>query len=304
MTTPTVEVIKHRGAYDDAFYWERVDRNLGWLGESDDEARGRQSALRDSVIGIAGAGGIGGSTTLRLIRMGVGTVKVADNDEFDTTNIQRQVGADLAHLGRNKAAVIGEMGAEISGDVSIDVFPEGITDATAQPFVDGCDIVLDQIDVYAVDAHYSLHEAFRRSERCKAIITVLTIGHAAYVFKYTKDSMQIADVYGIPKRSADDLSEDELRQLIGRIIPEQPDFPSREAFDRWWVENRTVSIWAGTPPLCEGVLAERAALELMDFPGTEPLPVQPGCAILDTKSWTSKTVSGAWWENPSHPRQD
>lgn len=300
----SVEIIEHRGKYDEEFYWERVNRNLGWLGESDDDAEKRQAALRDSVIGVAGAGGIGGSTTLRLIRMGVGKVKVADNDEFDTTNIQRQVGADLPHLGRNKAVVIGEMGAEISGDVEIDVFPQGITDKTAQPFVDGCDIVLDQIDVYAVDAHYALHEAFRKSERCKSIITVLTIGHAAYVFKYTKESMQIEEVYGIPKRAASELTEPELRQLIGRIIPEQPDYPSREAFDRWWVENRTVSIWAGTPPLCEGVLAERAALELMDFPGTEPLPVQPGYAILDTKSWTSKAVSGAWWENPDHPRKD
>jgi len=300
----SVEIIEHRGQYNDQFYWDRVDRNLGWFGESDDEARKRQTKLRNSVVGIAGAGGIGGSTALRLIRMGVGTIKIADPDEFDGTNIQRQVGADLTHLDQNKAAVIGEMGFEISGDVAIDVYTQGITDDTAEAFVDGCDLILDQIDVYAVDAHYALHEAFRRSDRCKSIITVLTIGHAAYVFKYTKDSMQIEDVYGIPKRHASDLSEGELRQLIGRIIPEQPDYPSRETFDRWWVDNRTVSIWAGTPPLCEGVLAERTALELMDFPDTEPLPVQPGYAILDTKNWTSKLVTGAWWENPQHPRTD
>jgi len=300
----SVEIIEHRGQYNDQFYWDRVDRNLGWFGESDDEARKRQTKLRNSVVGIAGAGGIGGSTALRLIRMGVGTIKIADPDEFDGTNIQRQVGADLTHLDQNKAAVIGEMGFEISGDVAIDVYTQGITDDTAEAFVDGCDLILDQIDVYAVDAHYALHEAFRRSDRCKSIITVLTIGHAAYVFKYTKDSMQIEDVYGIPKRHASDLSEGELRQLIGRIIPEQPDYPSRETFDRWWVDNRTVSIWAGTPPLCEGVLAERTALELMDFPDTEPLPVQPGYSILDTKNWTSKLVTGAWWENPQHPRTD
>lgn len=299
-----VQVIKHQGTYDDSFYWERVDRNLGWLGDTQDEARERQTKLRDSVIGVAGTGGIGGSTALRLLRMGAGKMKLADCDEFDATNIQRQVGAEIGNLGRNKAEVIGELGFAISGDVEIDVFPQGITDATAQPFTDGCDIVLDQIDVYTVDAHYALHEAFRNSSRCRCVITVLTIGHAAYVFKYTHDSMQIEDVYGLPKKSGSALTDKELRQLIGRIIPEQPDYPSRETFDRWWVADRTVGIWGGTPPLCEGVLAERTALELMDFPGVTPLPTQPGYAIMDTRSWTARTYSGAWWEDPSHSRVD
>lgn len=299
-----VQIITHRGTYDDDFYWERVDRNLGWLGETDTQARERQVRLRDAVIGIAGTGGIGGSTALRLVRMGARKIKIADCDSFDATNIQRQVGADLSHLGRNKAEVIGEMAADISGDADIDVFPQGITDATAQPFVDGCDLILDQIDVYTVDAHYALHEAFRDSQRCQSVITVLTIGHAAYVYKYTHDSMPIEEVYGLPRKSEAELTEKELRQLIGRIVPVQPDYPSRGRFDDWWLGRHKVGIWAGTPPLCEGVLAERAALELMDFPAVTPLPVQPGYAIMDTRTWTTRTYTGAWWQDPGHFRHD
>lgn len=299
-----VKVIRHRGTYEDDFYWERVDRNLAWLGNTREEARARQEKLRDAVIGVAGTGGIGGSTAMRLVRMGATKLKVADCDEFDTTNIQRQVGAERHNLGRNKAEVVGEMTFEISRDVDVDVYPQGITDDTAQPFVDGCDIVLDQIDVYTVDAHYALHEAFRNSPRCKCIITVLTIGHGAYIFKYTHDSMQIEEVYGLPKKHQSELSEKELRQLIGRLIPVQPDFPSRETFDKWWVEDRTVGIWGGTPPLCEGVLVERTAMELMDFPGGTPLPVQPGYAIVDPRTLTTRTYSGAWWNDPTHPRAD
>lgn len=46
-----------RGHYDEDFYWERVDRNLGWLGDTTEEQRERQARLRDAVIGIVGTGG-------------------------------------------------------------------------------------------------------------------------------------------------------------------------------------------------------------------------------------------------------
>lgn len=59
-----------RGHYDEDFYWERVDRNLGWLGDTTEEQRERQARLRDAVIGIVGTGGIGGAAAARLVRMG------------------------------------------------------------------------------------------------------------------------------------------------------------------------------------------------------------------------------------------
>lgn len=82
----------YRGEYNSDLYWERVDRNLGWLGNSEKEQKERQEKLRDAVIGIAGTGGIGGAVALRLIRMGVRNLKLADPDQFDITNIQRQMG--------------------------------------------------------------------------------------------------------------------------------------------------------------------------------------------------------------------
>ena len=53
-----------RGHYDEDFYWERVDRNPGWLGDTTEEQRERQARLRDAVIGI------GGAAAARLVRMG------------------------------------------------------------------------------------------------------------------------------------------------------------------------------------------------------------------------------------------
>ena len=59
--TVSKERQQYRGPYDDDFYWERVNRNLGWLGDTTEEQQARQEKLRDSVIGVVGTGGIGGA---------------------------------------------------------------------------------------------------------------------------------------------------------------------------------------------------------------------------------------------------
>jgi ThiF family len=78
--------------YDDELYWARVARNIGWLGDTEDEARSRQTVLRDAVVGVAGCGGIGGSMADRLARLGVLHLRIADLDTFEYSNINRQPG--------------------------------------------------------------------------------------------------------------------------------------------------------------------------------------------------------------------
>ena len=104
-----------RGHYDGDFYWERVDRNLGWLGDPTEEQRERQARLRDAVIGIVGTGGIGGAAAARLVRMGALNLKLADPDHFDLTNVQRQYGAGRDTIGRNKAEVVAQQLLALTG---------------------------------------------------------------------------------------------------------------------------------------------------------------------------------------------
>ena len=281
---------------DDAFYWERVNRSLGWLGSTDEEQRERQEKLRNAVVGVVGTGGIGGAVALRLVRLGVGNLKLADPDSFDESNINRQMGADLEHLGRNKAEVVAEMAYNLTRDVNIDVFPEGITPASAEEFVDGCDYVMDQMEFYEVGNRYALHRAFRASERCRFMFKIPTVGHSTFIFKYTKDSMPIEEVYGLPADAK--ITPEVTRRLMERIIPEMPSFPSREMLDHWFVDLEKMPIFAACPPLAEGVLVERLALAisgLEELPGVQRLPVQPGYAMFDTFSWTAKIHHGKWW---------
>ncbi len=70
------KVIQYTADFDEKRYWERVKRNLGWLGNTDEEAKKRQKKISEVVIGIAGCGGIGGSVAERLVRLGVRHIKV------------------------------------------------------------------------------------------------------------------------------------------------------------------------------------------------------------------------------------
>jgi len=73
--TVSKERQQYRGTYDDDFYWERVNRNLGWLGDTTEEQQAR------------------------LVRMGALNLKLADPDHFDLTNVQRQYGAGRDTIG-------------------------------------------------------------------------------------------------------------------------------------------------------------------------------------------------------------
>ncbi|MDM0091887.1 ThiF family adenylyltransferase [Streptococcus sp. VTCC 12814] len=285
---------------NEEMYWERVNRSLGWLGNTEAEQRERQEKLKNAVIGIAGTGGIGGQLAQRLVRLGVRNLKLADPDTFDISNMNRQMGADLEHIGKNKAEVVAEMTYALNHDVNIAVYPEGITPETAQDFVEDCDYVLDQMDFYEVANRYALHRAFRKSDKAKFIFKVPTVAHGTYIFKYTKDSMTIEDVYGIKEDSP--LSPEVIHRLMERIIPKMPNYPSEETLDHWFIDLERMPIFAACPPIAEGVLAERLAQAITkvdQLPGAAKIPVQPGYVYFDTLSWSTEIHEGKWWSDDS-----
>lgn len=288
--------LRYSAEYNEDFYWKRVMRNLGWLGNTEAEQRERQCRLRDAVIGVAGCGGIGGATAERLTRMGVRHLKLADPDSFEVSNINRQFGATVANVGRNKAEAVAELVYDVTRDVNIEVYPEGITKETADEFVEDCDYVLDKIELYEINARYALHQAFRRSSRCRFMLLTPVFGNRTFFFKWTQNSMTAEEYFGIPEGSV--MDKDTARQLVSRFIPEMPDYPDRAVLDHWFIDDLTCPIFAGTPPLAQGMLASRlgqAITGLDQLPGTRELPVTPGYSMIDTQLWVMKTVEGKWW---------
>jgi molybdopterin/thiamine biosynthesis adenylyltransferase len=289
---------RHIGIYDDSQYWERIKRNLGWMGNSIDEQRMRQEKLRDTVIGIAGCGGIGGAVAERLVRLGVRNLKIADPDTFELSNINRQLGASIDNMGRNKAEMVAEIVYNVTRDVNIEIYSDGITTENADEFVSGCDYVMDKIEFYNIPARYALHRAFRKYDQCKFMLCTPVIGHRVFVFKYTKDSMPVEEVFGLPDEAV--VTADVAKRLMERFIPEMPTYPDNDMLHHWFIDQKTCPIFAACPPIAQGILVERLALAITGLdtlPNAAQLPIQPGYAMFDALTWEAKIVHGAWWKN-------
>jgi hypothetical protein len=278
--------------YDDKIYWERIKRNLGWLGDTEEEARERQLKLRDSVVGVAGAGGIGGAMVERLARLGILHLKVADMDTFEYSNINRQLGAGVKSIGRNKAEVVAEYVHDMTPDVAIDVFPEGINDESAPDFVQGCDYILDEIEPYEFKARYALHRAFRASDSVQFMLTGYVFGNRTFIWKWTRDSMPVEEFIGLPETA--EMNAETAEHLMGRLIPEVPGYPGTQMQRQWLVEEQTCPIVPGAPPMSQGLLTERLMLAITgieDLADSAQLPVSPGYAMVDSRTWTAKLVA-------------
>lgn len=286
------KIIRLEGKYDSKIYSERVNRSQAWLGYSEEEQLQAQRLISEATVAVAGCGGIGGAVAMRLARLGVRHIKVADPDTFDWSNINRQFGSSRATIGKNKSEVVGNLVHELAGDVTVEIFPEGITDKTAEQFVAGCDLVLDQMDFYLIRDRYALHRAFRAAEQPKFILSAWCIGWGTSMLKYTRDGMAIEDYFGIPEDA--EITPEIIKILLAKFMPEQPRFPSMEMIYDWFINKRTVPLFAGTPPVAEAMVVQRAALILANIekePYAVTLPPAPAYYVYDASTLEGHVVN-------------
>ena len=84
----------------DSLYKAIFSRNMGILTETE------QDKLQKSTVAVAGAGGVGGLLVERLIRLGVGRLKISDPGRFEETDLNRQFGSCMQNLGEHKVEVV------------------------------------------------------------------------------------------------------------------------------------------------------------------------------------------------------
>jgi hypothetical protein len=103
--------------------------------------------LSRSCVAVAGLGGVGGAILTTLVRLGVGSFKIADPGVFDEPDMNRQMAATLDTMGQNKAEVYGRFITSVNPQAQVELFTDGVTDDNVKEFLDGADLLIDACDL-------------------------------------------------------------------------------------------------------------------------------------------------------------
>ncbi|MDR0330558.1 MAG: ThiF family adenylyltransferase [Chitinispirillales bacterium] len=104
-------------------------------------------ALADARVAVFGVGGVGSWCAEGLVRSGIGRLAIVDSDDVSASNINRQLPATPATVGRPKVEAMGERLREINPAAEIAALRRVYNWETKGEFdLSGYDYVIDAID--------------------------------------------------------------------------------------------------------------------------------------------------------------
>jgi len=108
-----------------------------------------QERLRAAHALVVGAGGLGCPAALYLAASGFGRLTLADPDEVDLTNLQRQVLYATRSVGKPKVEEASAALRQLNPEVRVDVLKEKLEEKKLDALVPQADVVLDCSDNFA-----------------------------------------------------------------------------------------------------------------------------------------------------------
>ena len=137
-------------------YSEAFARNLGLISAAE------QQQLSKSRVAIAGMGGVGGVHLMAMTRLGIGRFRIADPDNFELANFNRQYGADTSSIGKEKAATMASVARSVNPELEVDHWNHKVTAENVDDFLDGVDVFVDGIDFFSFEARRMVFNECRK----------------------------------------------------------------------------------------------------------------------------------------------
>ena len=183
-----------------------------------------QDRLLHSTVAISGVGGVGGLLAERLIRLGIGKIKILDPGSFEESNLNRQFGSSMSNLGQNKAEVVFRQLRDINPQAEIFYSKDGIkTENDANIFAGNCDVIIDEMDFGLFAESILLQRAARN--RGAYYMFASAIGFGALVVIFDPQGLTLEEYNGFPA----DLDIDNAEKLmipLEKIVPVIPSYAS------------------------------------------------------------------------------
>lgn len=143
--------------------------------------------LKNKKVAVFGLGGVGGYVCEALVRSGIGSFDITDDDKVCLTNLNRQIIATRKTVGKYKTDVMKERMLEINPDAKIDTHKCFFLPENADEFPFGeYDYVVDAVDT--VTAKIEL--VTRAQREGVPVISAMGAGN-----KLDAQRLRIADIY-------------------------------------------------------------------------------------------------------------
>ena len=170
--------------------------------------------FREAKIGIAGLS-VGYSVALSIVLEGGGKhLRIADRDTLDLSNLNRIPGS-LDDTGLSKIALAARRLYELDPYLEVEIYPEGLTRENTSLFVSGLDVLIDEVDSFAIKQ--LLREEARRLKIPLLMATDNEESGSIDVERYDSDPKTVPYGGRIPELSVDELQK-MTKQEVGKLI--------------------------------------------------------------------------------------
>lgn len=102
--------------------------------------------IKNKKILVVGVGGVGSYTVESLVRCGIGSITIIDNDIIDITNLNRQLMTTTDNVGESKVEVLKNRIASINPECSVNAINAFLDDSNIDAIVNDYDYVVDACD--------------------------------------------------------------------------------------------------------------------------------------------------------------
>jgi len=262
--------------YDENWYLERTARNHFWLGGKEG-----QKKVGQMQVAVAGLGGMGSQISELLVRAGVRKIRISDPDEIDISNINRQVIANSDTVGMPKRTALEQKLKQIAPETEIQSFA-GVMAENVEQFVDGVDVVVDEIDVFPLKAHLLLHRAARK--RKLPIYSGYVVGMGAHFYKFEGEAFKFEDFIGT-------MTEDELNHPSAAFLLKKFGYPLPKYLNESRTKQYHDEVMTGSIPifgpatlLGQSLLVTRLLIDFLGeqfIPFASKTPIMPEFVALD-----------------------
>lgn len=206
--------------------------------------------INSKSVLVFGLGGVGGSLAESLVRAGIGKIGIVDGDEYEITNVNRQVFATMKTLGMRKVDVCQERLLDINPNLLVKKYDLFVTKENIKDIdFENYDYVVDAIDTITSKL-LIIREAYNKNVK---IISAMGAGNRLDPTKFKIMDIEKTKNDPVARIMRKKLKEMNIRKLKVVCSEELPIKTS----------DRTPGSISFVPPVCGMVLASYVVTDIL-----------------------------------------